>query len=220
LGRLQQLMQPDGAIHRYAYDAAGNLTEYTDPLGARTAYQYNGLEQPIARIDALGHSLRYAYDAIGRLTALQNENQARYRFAYDAADNLIEETGFDRRIQRYRYNQAGELTELHERQDEQTPYGELPTDELPKRTLFERDALGRLIGKQHMLAVQKSGQAALIEQEPPSRYSYDPLGRILEAYKTARTGRPTRRPSRPDLASQSNYPPALPADSYSISISR
>ena len=186
LGQLRQLTQPDGAQHRYGYDAAGNLTHYTDPLGAATRYQYNGLDQPVARIDALGHSLRYAYDVAARLVVLQNENGAHYQFAYDAADNLTQEIGFDGRIQRYRYNPAGELTELHERQQEaageHTPYGPHPSDPLPKRTLFTRDALGRLTAKRHVLA---SADGRLADTEAPSHYTYDRLGRMRQALNGA-----------------------------------
>ena len=150
----------------------------------------------MARIDALGHSLRYAYDVAARLVVLQNENGAHYQFAYDAADNLTQEIGLDGRIQRYRYNAAGELTELHERQTEapgqHTPYGPQPSDPLPKRTLFTRDALGRLTAKRHVLATpghRADQPETLTDTEPPSHYQYDRLGRMtLAANGAARVG--------------------------------
>jgi YD repeat-containing protein len=191
LGRLVGVTQADGSVHRYEYDAADNLVAYTDPLGAVTRYRYNGLDQPIERVDALGHSLQYHYDMVGRLVALQNENAAQYQFHYDLADNLIQEVGFDGRIQRYRYNAAGELTELHERSAHEaldTPYDPTPTAPLPKRTLFQRDVLGRLIAKAY--AYEKSAYEGTTEgavggavssaasSEAPTTYTYDRLGRM------------------------------------------
>jgi RHS repeat-associated protein len=187
LGQLLQITQPDGAQHHYAYDANGNLIQYTDPLGATTRYVYNGLDQPIERQDAIGATLRYAYDAAGRLIALQNENLATYRFTYDEADNLIEEIGFDGRIQRYRYNAAGELIELHECAsiEEQAqashPDSQLhhPRAALSKRTLFNRDVLGRLLSKRHeTVGMDQSTSPAA------TNYSYDALGRMASCFNT------------------------------------
>jgi RHS repeat-associated protein len=187
LGQLLLITQPDGAQHHYAYDANGNLIQYTDPLGAITRYAYNGLDQPIERQDATGATLRYAYDAAGRLIALQNENLATYRFTYDEADNLIEEIGFDGRIQRYRYNAAGELIELHEcaNSEEQAqaihPDSSLnnPRAALSKRTLFNRDVLGRLLSKRHeTVGMDQSTSPAA------THYRYDALGRMASCFNT------------------------------------
>ncbi|AVT13386.1 hypothetical protein C8235_11195 [Paracidovorax avenae] len=181
LGRLRHVVGPDGSEHRYDYDAQGNLTGYTDPQGAATRYAYNGLDQPVLRQDALGGTLRYQHDAVGRLVALQNENGATTRFTYDAADNLIEEIGFDGRIQRYRYNAAGELAELHERDARQppdTPYDPDPAAPLPKRTVFRRDAVGRLVAKAHL---GPEGREEAAGSGGVTTFAYDLLGRMLQA---------------------------------------
>ncbi|WP_152643461.1 DUF6531 domain-containing protein [Paracidovorax citrulli] len=181
LGRLRHVVAPDGSEHRYDYDAQGNLTAYTDPQGAATRYAYNGLDQPVLRQDALGGTLRYQHDAVGRLVALQNENGDTTRFTYDAADNLIEEIGFDGRIQRYRYNAAGELAELHERDARlppDTPYDPDPAAPLPKRTVFRRDAVGRLVAKAHL---GPEGREEAAGSGGVTTFAYDLLGRMLQA---------------------------------------
>ncbi len=180
LGRLRHVVGPDGSEHRYDFDAQGNLTAYTDPQGAATRYAYNGLDQPVLRQDALGGTLRYQHDAVGRIVALQNENGDITRFTYDAADNLIEEIGFDGRIQRYRYNAAGELAELHERDARlppDTPYDPDPAAPLPKRTVFRRDAVGRLVAKAHLGpdGMEEGAGSGL------TTFAYDLLGRMLHA---------------------------------------
>ncbi|WP_375576372.1 DUF6531 domain-containing protein [Paracidovorax oryzae] len=181
LGRLRHVVGPDGSEHRYDYDAQGNLTGYTDPQGAATRYAYNGIDQPVLRQDALGGTLRYQHDAVGRLVALQNENGDITRFTYDAADNLIEEIGFDGRIQRYRYNAAGELAELHERDarlPSDTPYDPDPAAPLPKRTVFRRDAVGRLVAKAHL---GPEGTEEGAGSRDATTFAYDLLGRMLQA---------------------------------------
>ncbi|NMG73118.1 hypothetical protein GO611_23885, partial [Azoarcus communis SWub3 = DSM 12120] len=40
---------------------------YTDPLGATTAYTYDGAGRPLSRRDGAGRTLAYDYDGAGRL---------------------------------------------------------------------------------------------------------------------------------------------------------
>ncbi|PZQ35548.1 MAG: sugar-binding protein, partial [Pseudomonas putida] len=96
---------------------------------------------PISRQDAKGQWIRYEYDKAIRLTALVNENSAVYRFAYDASDRLSEEVRVDNLTRRFSYDAGGNLVRLDE-----IGYGE--NGERPERnTLFERDAIGRLLAK-------------------------------------------------------------------------
>jgi len=92
---------------RYAYDAAGNLTSITDPLGNVTtnaynadgtvasttdpdrhaplqfqSYDGNGLPQVI--VDSLGNRTKLVYDAAGRVTAIQDPVHAAYADATTA----------------------------------------------------------------------------------------------------------------------------------------
>ena len=113
--------------------------------------------RPRRRQDGLGHSLAYRYDPAGRLTRLTNENGAHAQFQYDARNRLSAETGFDGRRQHYRYDVAGELIE-------QIEYPDSPD---ARRSVFERDAQGRLLVKH-----TAGGD---------SRFRYDAAGRLIEA---------------------------------------
>ena len=138
---LQQVTQPDGAAHRYAWDGEGNLLAYTDPLGHSTHWRYKHGGDPLERKDALGQSIHYTYDAASRLIRLTNEAGAVTHFHYDVLDRLTDEIGFDGRHQRYVYNAASELTHLIETGGSDFGPG--------KVTCYERDALGRLTAKRH-----------------------------------------------------------------------
>ncbi len=126
-----------------------------------------------------------------RLTALVNENNATYSFAYDASDRLSEEVRVDNLTRRFSCNVGGHLTRLDE-----IGYGE--NAERPERhTLFERDAIGRLIAKLNSDArqdfVYDDGDRLLsIERQPTGigkqlgiteeklEYTYDLLGRLTK----------------------------------------
>ena len=166
-GQLVQVKEADGAEHQYRWDGEGNLLAYTDPLGAITQWRYDGGNRPVQRQDAAGRLLQYRYDSAGRLLELDNENNAATRFGYDIVDNLTDEIGFDNRWQRYVYNAAGELTHLIEAGDDATAAGP------GKVTNFERDSLGRLLVKRAHASEHMS--------ERISQYSYDALGRLLQA---------------------------------------
>jgi RHS repeat-associated protein len=80
-GRLAQVVDANGGVHRYAYDASvpGNLTAVTFPDGATRRYLYNesglngGGNRPnglTGIVDELGQRYAtYAFDASGRVTA-------------------------------------------------------------------------------------------------------------------------------------------------------
>nr|WP_308700595.1 RHS repeat-associated core domain-containing protein [Pseudomonas ceruminis] len=146
---------------------------------------------PISRQDAKGQWIRYEYDKAIRLTALVNENSAVYRFAYDASDRLSEEVRVDNLTRRFSYDAGGNLVRLDE-----IGYGE--NGERPERnTLFERDAIGRLLAKvnrdarqdfeydeaDRLLSIQRTpsslGKQLGITDEKLS-YRYDLLGRLTQ----------------------------------------
>ncbi len=146
---------------------------------------------PSNRQDPKGEMVRYGYDKALRLTSLVNENNATYSFAYDVSDRLIEEVRVDNLTRRFSYNVGGHLTRLDE-----IGYGEHA--ERPERhTLFERDAIGRLVAKINRDASQTfvydDGDRLLsIERQPTGigkqlgiteeklEYAYDLLGRLTK----------------------------------------
>jgi RHS repeat-associated protein len=60
-----RVVDADGAVWSYAYDARANLLFSTDPLGAVTRYGYDERGHRISRTDALGHVTSYRTDAAG-----------------------------------------------------------------------------------------------------------------------------------------------------------
>ncbi len=146
---------------------------------------------PSNRQDPKGEMVRYGYDKALRLTSLVNENNATYSFAYDVSDRLIEEVRVDNLTRRFSYNVGGHLTRLDE-----IGYGE--NAERPERhTLFERDAIGRLVAKinrdaSQTFAYDDGDRLLSIERQPTGigkqlgiteeklEYAYDLLGRLTQ----------------------------------------
>ena len=167
------------------------LLWWPDGKGQTTRLQRTSRGLPSSRQDAKGQWIRYEYDKAIRLTALVNENSAAYRFAYDASDRLSEEVRVDNLTPRFSYDAGGNLVRLDE-----IGYGE--NGERPERnTLFERDAIGRLLAKvnrdarqdfeydeaDRLLSIQRTpsslGKQLGITDEKLS-YRYDLLGRLTQ----------------------------------------
>ncbi|MDY7073089.1 Protein RhsD [Pseudomonas hunanensis] len=190
-GEVLRISHPDGTTESFTYNVYGQVLSHTDGKGQTTRLMRTARGLPSSRQDAKGQRVRYEYDKAIRLTALVNENNATYSFAYDASDRLSEEVRVDNLTRRFSYNVGGHLTRLDE-----IGYGE--NAERPERhTLFERDAIGRLIAKLNRDASQTfaydDGDRLLsIERQPTGigkqlgiaeeklEYAYDLLGRLTQ----------------------------------------
>ncbi|HYQ51676.1 MAG TPA: type IV secretion protein Rhs, partial [Pseudomonas sp.] len=188
-GEVLRIQHPDGTAESFTYNTLGQVLTHTDGKGQTTSLQRTSRGLPSSRQDAKGQWIRYEYDKVLRLAALVNENSASYRFAYDASDRLIEEVRVDNLTRRFSYNEGGHLVRLDE-------IGCGDNGERPERdTLFERDAIGRLIAKINRDARQdfeydEADRMLSIHRQPTSTgkrlgiteeklgYSYDLLGRL------------------------------------------
>jgi RHS repeat-associated protein len=70
----------------YAYDANGNVTSVTDPLGNQTSYGYDGLDHQTSMTDGRNKTWTYGYDADGNLTSVQDQDGHLTTYGYDNAD--------------------------------------------------------------------------------------------------------------------------------------
>ncbi|MFJ1337603.1 RHS repeat-associated core domain-containing protein [Pseudomonas caricapapayae] len=190
-GEVLRINHPDGTAENFTYNVYGQVLSHADGKGQITRLQRTARGLPSSRQDAKGQQIRYEYDKAIRLTALVNENNATYSFAYDAADRLSEEVRVDNLTRRFSYNEGGYLTRVDD-----IGYGE--NGERPQReTLFERDAIGRLIAKlnndtrqqyeyddgDRLLSIQRQPTVAgkqLGVTEEKLEYAYDLLGRLTQ----------------------------------------
>lgn len=95
----------NGATAHFQYNAAGQLTRYTDPLGKATVrtYDSNGrlktIQGPIA-----GAQYTISYDNVGRIASETDPGGSTVRYSYDAADRAISATFPDGTVAQRTYN--------------------------------------------------------------------------------------------------------------------
>ncbi len=208
LGRLLKIIHPapiSGAT-RYDYDAAGNLTRQTDPLGRLTRTEYDKLNRPVKRIDPAGGETRYEYNAVGQLISMLDVRGLLTRYEYDPAGRLtrmlnpldyitdIKYDAEDRpleiimepltRVTRYQYDAAGRVTKLTD------PAGGVQLFEYdPSGNLtLRRSAAGRVTRLEYDLADQLGSMTDGLNRVSKMEYdllgrlkkTIDPLGRVTE----------------------------------------
>lgn len=104
------------------YDANGNLTSVTNPLGHVVQYSsYDGLGRPGASTDANGVTTTFGYDGRGNVTSIVQALPAGNRtttVVYDAADRPTDVYYPTGRVDRRRYNAAGRLIQAGNAQNE------------------------------------------------------------------------------------------------------
>lgn len=154
---------PEQAItEQLEYDIAGRLISKTNAQGECTLWQYEGLSQPVARLQADGSRFDYEYDKERNLTAIMRSDGARYQFAYDAQERPVKLQGFDGRQQQYQYDLCGNISSV--------------TDGSQRQIRLKRDSRGRV-----------TEQTALFGQQLASNhFHYDKLGRPLRASNASR----------------------------------
>ena len=122
---------------QYAYDAAGNLTQVTDPRGLVTTYTYDALGRrtqvqappatsggaaPVTVFNYDGQDrvtkvtdprslvTAYTIDGLGNTTAQQSPDTGTTKATYDAAGNLITSTDARGKTTKYTYDALNRLT--------------------------------------------------------------------------------------------------------------
>jgi RHS repeat-associated protein len=163
-GRPFAVKRPDGSILHMAYDPEGNLVEHVDALGHVTRMKYGGFNKLVERIDPLGGSVRFELDKEEDVIAVVNEAGERYEIQRDVAGRIERERGFDGRLLRLMYDRKGRVAVMFKGQE--------------RRTLFEYDALGRLV---RQTFPRKPILGDPIPAGEPYEYTYDALGRLVLA---------------------------------------
>lgn len=173
---------PDGHVTANTYDAHGNLTSTTDPLGRTSYYYYNALDEVYYCYDPRGTATTYTYDEHGNLleksTPLQETGEvARTAYSYEAEPGeLTAVTDPVGHITKFAYDSAGDRTSLTDAVGHTTTFsydtdGELTVKTIPggHATTYVYDAGGQLTGETDPLGHTTS-------------YSYDADGNRVSVF--------------------------------------
>ena len=94
--RVIREVDPLHGVTTTTYNAQGDVTSVTDPLGHETGYSYDQRRLETSETDAVGTPVQrtttYAYDALGRMISQTDADHHTTTYAYDAVGNVIAST--------------------------------------------------------------------------------------------------------------------------------
>jgi len=104
------------AITTYKYDANGNLTQITDPLGRIRQYQFDALNQQTRQLEphpsitgsTLGQ-IDTSYNSLGQITAITDPRNLTTTYQTDSLGNLNQQTSPDTGVTEASHDPAGNL---------------------------------------------------------------------------------------------------------------
>ncbi|WP_238527289.1 DUF6531 domain-containing protein [Methylomonas methanica] len=183
-GRLQHTLDAGGHIAQYQYDAAGNLTQITDPDNYTLGFDYDPVNRWTKAYDKAGHSVSRKLDAAGRVKSVTdpNGNVTLYSYWNAAQDGRLKSVTQPKigsytagQIRQFDYDALGQTVQVTD-----TPAA--GSTDAARDTLNTYDALGRLIRVAGPQVVDSNPSSATFGQtiRPLTRYVYDHLGNLLE----------------------------------------
>ncbi|WP_404932160.1 RHS repeat protein [Massilia atriviolacea] len=174
---------------RYQYDAAGNLTQVTDPLGRVTNQAYDALDrvkevqQPLT--GGARPTVKYGYDGIDQLTSVTDPRTKVTRYTVDGLGNQAELGSPDTGVTKSTYDLAGNLKTSTDARGKTSTYTYDAINRLTRidftgsaSTIFEYDggatptpnAIGRL--------------SKMTDESGNTSYGYDGFGRLTTKIQT------------------------------------
>ena len=153
----------------YAYDANGNRTTVTDPLGHTTTTAYDERNKAYQVTDPLSHTVKYDFDGNGNTNKLTDELSHITTYAFDGLDRLEQKTFPDSSYQTWKFDAVGNVTGLR------TTAGNTITQTYDTRNcmltqVYGTSTITNTYDLMNRLHTATEGGAALT-------YAYDHLGR-------------------------------------------
>ena len=107
---------------RTGYDAAGNVTTQTDPLGSKVTSTYDTVGNLTERTDALGNKTLSVFDALNRPTKVTAADGGTTLVEYDALGQMTKRTDANQQSTLYGYDNVGRLAKITDPLGRSTSY--------------------------------------------------------------------------------------------------
>jgi RHS repeat-associated protein len=156
-----RMSDPLDNITAVTYNAAGNVTQLTDPEGRVMRLFYDAMNRVTKEVDEINLDVDppcgsagvtcYGYDAKGNLTRLIDANGHITTFDYDGLDRLIRRVDPLGNAETFTYDGNGNLLSATDRQDQRIAFAYDAVNQVIRKTLpgdlitnYAYDALGNL----------------------------------------------------------------------------
>jgi RHS repeat-associated protein len=164
------------------YDANGNLTTISDPLGRVTTRTYDPLDRVSQLIDAASGIIQYTYDPVGNLTSITDPEGLVTEYGYDALDRQDELDSPDTGTTTAVYDANSNITELTDSRGITVTHA---YDALDRRTGTSFPATGE--DRTYLYDQGTNGAGRLTgydDQSGQSRFAYDARANLVAETRT------------------------------------
>ncbi|NJO15541.1 MAG: hypothetical protein HC877_07290 [Thioploca sp.] len=176
-GLSKQVIDFDGTVTRYDYDAERHLTQIVYPAGATRQLAYNAWGQRVQQVDENGQTLTSRYDLEGRLTTLINELGSAHHFDYDVVGRLQRDQDIKGVQRHYAYDAVGNLVTMTDSVGRVYQLTYSPTGRLLQIVGRDVDNSVSVLHYEY----ERSGLLVAARNDYQSvRLVYDDLGRVVE----------------------------------------
>ena len=176
-GEMTQLIDANGNVTGYVYDANGNLLSITYDDGSVESWTYDAYGNPDTWTNRRGQTIEYSFDIDGQLDDKQIPNEPLTDYVYDDRGNLIEAT-----------NEAGTITQsyypaahVHADKLQRITYPDGQWLEYTYNDSGKRASMLDHLGHRLDYHYDTAGRLERITNETPTEivvYEYDDVGRL------------------------------------------
>jgi RHS repeat-associated protein len=208
--RVVSTADEEGNAEHFRYDPQAGYTEYENPSGVVTRFEFDGRMRVARERYGDGTSLQRSYDEAGNLLRLIDERGFAHEYEYDAAGNRIAEVDPEGHRREWRYGEFGGVISH--------------TDARGYTTVWERDESGNVIavrypdGLSRRLTRDGAGRVRTVTDRSgaTTRFSYDRYGSLsrirhpdgaIERFEHDVLGRLIRRVDETGLETLYEYRP-------------
>jgi RHS repeat-associated protein len=177
--------QTQNTTYSYQYDANGNLTQITDPLGHVTNHTYDALNrltqqlQPAPVVGAARPAVQYGYNGQDRLVTVTDPRNLTTSYTVDGLGNQTAVRSPDTGTATTTYDAAGNLKTVTDARGKTTTYSYDALNRVTAITYASGTATTFVYDTDPSGAPNTKGRLVKMSDESGSTlYSYDALGRI------------------------------------------
>lgn len=165
-GQISQTTDPEGHVRRYVYSRLGALVRYTDPRGHSTSYETDAQGNLTKATHALGQVRTYAYDAAGNLTTATDARGKATLAQYDALNRRARITNAVGGQYQLQYDTQGQPVK------ETDEDGRITTARYDTflRLIEQGDALGHTITQGYQIADGAAGVLGSLGEPTDTQY--------------------------------------------------
>lgn len=173
--------QTQNTTTSFLYDANGNRTQVTDPLGHITKNTYDALNRLSTVTNPSNGITRYSYDALDQITGVTDPRNLVTSYTIDGLGNRIAVTSPDTGTTRNTFDAAGNVLTTTDAKGQTTAY---QYDALNRVTQI-RYADGSLVTYVYDQGTNAIGRLSQInDMSGSTQYGYEPHGRVVTETRT------------------------------------